>query len=307
MNKIFGLFPGQGSQQVGMGAAFANRSDTGREIFERADRALGFSISKLCFEGPLEELTLTKFAQPAILVASYAAYTQASLPLTVAAGHSLGEYTALVASGALTFEDAIVLVHKRGRYMQEAVPAGAGKMLAVMGPNEEEIRKVILEVTAGVVEVANLNSPGQTVVAGDAKGVDSFAQLIAQAGAKTIPLNVSAPFHCSLMAPAAEQLAKDLDAIAIANPRFPVYSNATGTASTTAQEVRNRLKAQVCASVRWTDCVQNAVSAYGVTHCVEFGAGGVLTKLLKRINSSIPRFEVSNPESLEKTLVALVS
>ncbi len=297
--RFAGLFPGQGSQVVGMGESLSRTSE-GREIFDRADNALGFSLSDLCFQGPLEKLTLTEFAQPAILTTSFIAYSIFSKPLAAAAGHSLGEYTALVAAGALSFEDAVVLVHKRGRYMQEAVPAGEGKMVAVLGPSEAEISAVISTVAEGVKEIANLNSPGQTVVAGDLIGVNAFTEAIKKAGGKVIPLNVSAPFHCSLMKPAAESLSKDLDAISFGDLKFPVFANVTGQKVLKGIEARELLKRQVCGAVRWVDCVTNLIKEIQVQKAIEFGPGSVLSKLLKRINPEISSIEVFDCESLEK-------
>lgn len=298
--NVLGLFPGQGSQSVGMGSDFYEHSEIGKELFRAADKTLGFSLSKLCLEGPLDRLTLTEFAQPAILLVSIISYRHTQLRLRAAAGHSLGEYSALVAADAISLEDALTLVHKRGRYMQEAVEPGAGKMVAVMGPNEDEIRAALAEVKEGVAEIANFNSPGQTVVAGDNLGVDTFARVLQERGGKIIPLNVSAPFHCSLMKPAADKLARDLDAISFQDPAFPIYANVTGHAVETGEQARDLLKQQVCGSVRWTDCILNAVSERGITHAVEFGAGGVLSKLLKRIKPEVARFEVPDLQSLEK-------
>jgi [acyl-carrier-protein] S-malonyltransferase len=305
MTRVAGLFPGQGSQSVSMGSEFFETSDIARALFETADRALGFKLSELCAQGPLERLTLTKNAQPAILVVSYICFKASGIELACAAGHSLGEYTALVAAGCLDFSDAVALVHKRGRYMQEAVPQGQGKMVAVMGPGEQEIRTVIDVMESGVVEIANLNCPGQTVVAGEAKAIDIFAGKMSAAGGKIIPLNVSAPFHCSLMKPAADKLAKDLDTITFSPPKFSVYSNVSATAIASAEQACAGLKKQVCASVRWTQSMLNMTAQEQITHTVEFGAGGVLTKLMKRINSGVVRLEVSNPASLAKAKEAL--
>lgn len=291
--KIAGLFPGQGSQSVGMGRTFYESNELGKEIFEQANKALGFSLSNLCFNGPIEELTLTKNAQPAILTTSYIAYTLADIPVSVAAGHSLGEYSALVAAKSISFEDAVSLVHKRGTYMQEAVEPGQGAMLAIIGPTPEEIQTIIDKVENGVVEIANLNCPGQTVVAGDVKATEQFSKLMSETGAKVIPLNVSAPFHCSLMKSAEEKLARDLDAISFNDPVFPIYANVTASAVRTAEEVRKCLKDQVCGSVRWTESIQNMITQESIEKTVEFGAGGVLTKLMKRIDKGIAREEVS--------------
>lgn len=294
-----GLFPGQGSQAVGMGKGFIESRDEAQELCRIADKSLGFSLSALCLEGPLETLTLTANAQPAILLVSTICHRLAQIPIEAAAGHSLGEFSAHVAAGTVSFEDAIQLVHKRGRYMQEAVSPGAGKMLAVMGPSEAELRELLGGLDRGICEIANLNSPGQTVVAGDVAGVDRFAELLGTTGAKVIPLNVSAPFHCRLMQPAAEKLARDLDATTFADPRVPVIANVTATPVTTAAEAKERLKEQVCGTVRWTGSMEYAAEQMKVTDAIEFGAGGVLTKLLKRIVPGVKRHELSDPKSLE--------
>jgi [acyl-carrier-protein] S-malonyltransferase len=299
--KILGLFPGQGSQAVGMGADFLRSSELAQEFFHTADKLLGYSLSRLCLEGPLEELTLTQNAQPAILLVSTISYRLAQIPLHAAAGHSLGEYSALVAAGTLKFTDAIQLVHKRGRYMQEAVRPGDGKMVAVLGPTEAEIRDVLSALSGpGIAEIANLNSPGQTVVAGDVQGVDAFGKIMQAQGAKIIPLNVSAPFHCRLMQPAAEKLAQDLDHIDFADPAFPVYSNVEAAVIPSGSAARELLKRQVCASVRWTDSMTQAVSELGLDTAVEFGAGGVLSKLLKRTCPAVQRFEAADMTSIGK-------
>lgn len=299
MKNIAGLFPGQGSQAVGMGQDFFEKSSVAKEIFASADKILGYPLSKLCFQGPIEELTLTQNAQPAILTVSYVAFLLAEIPVIAGAGHSLGEYSALVAAGALAFEDAVLLVHKRGRYMQEAVKPGDGKMVAVMGPTEPEIREVITAITSGVAEIANLNSPGQTVVAGDVLGIDTFAKLIAEKGGKVIPLNVSAPFHCRLMQPAAEKLAKDLDTTTFSALKFPVYANFSAQKITSGDDARALLKQQVCGSVRWTDSMLNMVREQSITDVVEFGAGGVLSKLMKRIDAAPARHEAGDIASVE--------
>lgn len=304
--RVLGMFPGQGSQAVGMGKELVESRDEARALCEIADRALGYGLSSLCLNGPLETLTLTANAQPAILLVSTICYELAQLPLQIAAGHSLGEFSAHVAAGTIAFEDAIVLVHKRGTYMQEAVRPGDGKMVAVMGPAEAEIRDMLRDVQSGVCEIANLNSPGQTVVAGDVQGVDGFVAIASSKGAKVIPLNVSAPFHCRLMAPAAEKLAADLDRTTFNDPKFPVIANVTGEPVRTAAEARARLKEQVCGSVRWTASMERAAEL-GATHAVEFGAGGVLTKLLKRIVPAMNRLEVSDPKTLSASQAALTA
>jgi [acyl-carrier-protein] S-malonyltransferase len=281
-----------------MGKSLVETSKQAKMLFAEADEALGFSLSRLCFEGPLEELTLTQNAQPAILTASVAAFRERSIRPVAAAGHSLGEYSALVCAGALKFSDAVVLVHNRGRYMQEAVEPGKGKMIAVLGPTPEQIREAISKVTVGVCEIANLNCPGQTVCAGDVAGIDALAEALA--GAKVMPLNVSAPFHCSLMSPAADKLAVDLDRVEISVPAFPVYANFTARPVRTPEEIRDALKKQVCGSVRWTESMENALADTGATAIIEYGAGRVLANLMKRINSGIARHEAADPESIGK-------
>ena len=305
MAAVAALFPGQGSQSVGMGKDFFETNEQAKERFSLADRVLGYPLSKICFEGPRETLTLTENAQPALLTAGYVAYEIAGVGVAAAAGHSLGEYTALLAAGVLSFEDAVQLVHKRGKYMQESVPVGTGKMLAVMGPSEEDIRKGIRAVSTGCVEIANLNCPGQTVVAGDNEGLDAFAAEMG-ANARLIPLNVSAPFHCRLMQPAAEALGRDLDAISFQAPRFPVYANVTAAIIETGEQARELLKKQVCATVRWSDSMKNMIAEQAITMAIEFGPGGVLSKLLKRIDKTVPQAEIFDSQSLQRANEKLV-
>lgn len=290
--SIFAMFPGQGSQKVGMGKDLYESSEIAREFFNRADKTLGVSLSSICFEGPAEKLTATEFAQPAILTTSVISYELAkakhgSLDITCAAGHSLGEYSALVAAEALSFDDAVMLVHKRGRYMQEAVPVGSGKMVAVLGKEIPEIEEALKKVSGGVAAIANNNAPGQVVVAGDVAGVDAFVAALGTA--KTIPLQVSAPFHCSLMKAAEENLKKDLASLSIAAPKFPVIANYTGKPSSGPEEIRTLLAQQVCGQVRWVESVLYGVETYQPNVAIEFGAGNVLTGLLKRITPTLTR------------------
>lgn len=304
MGKIAALFPGQGSQSVGMGSDLFESSDLAQQFFNSADKALGFELSKLCFEGPIEKLTETSIAQPALLTVSticFQEFTAKGKTIDLAAGHSLGEYSALVAAGVISFEDAVVLVHKRGRYMQEAVPQGKGGMLAVMGPSEQEIAELLSQLDGGIAEIANLNSPGQTVIAGDNEGLEACAKLMRDNSAKVIPLNVSAPFHCSLMKAAEEKLSSDLDAISFNQPCFPVYANVTAARIETGNQARELLKQQVCSSVRWSDTMKAFKSQESVSLAIEFGPGGVLTKLLKRIEPEIERVQVSDKLSLESS------
>lgn len=298
--KIFGFFPGQGAQAVGMGKDLAAASAVVADTFRRADSVLGFSLSQICYDGPADKLTATAVAQPAILTMSVACYLLAKehfpeLSLAVAAGHSLGEYSALVAAGALAFEDAVMLVHKRGTYMQEAVPAGRGKMVAVLGKETPELEAALAKVATGVAQIANVNALGQIVVAGSIEGVDEF--LAALGTAKAVPLSVSAPFHCALMKPAEENLARDLETLSIREPQFPVFSNYHGRALTNPTEIRDALRLQVCGRVRWVECVENGVKDFGIQAAVEFGPGNVLTGLLKRINPGIKRVNVNSLET----------
>lgn len=310
--RILGLFPGQGSQQVGMGKDFYDASPMAREIFQRADDALGFKLSAVCFNGPQEELTRTAIAQPAILTVSVIAYELAreglgdKLALVAAAGHSLGEYSAHVAAGSLAFEDAVRLVHLRGTYMQEAVPVGAGKMLAVMGVPVEKLEQVCAEVSErgiGSVEIANVNDTSQIVVAGSAAAVDALPAALE--GARTVALSVSAPFHCSLMKPAAERLKNTLAGTAIQNPRIPVFANYTGRPVNSAEEIRELLYQQVCGRVRWVECMQNAIALAKPTLSVEFGNGTVLSGLLRRIQRDMPRANIETMQSISDLMKTL--
>jgi [acyl-carrier-protein] S-malonyltransferase len=275
-----------------MGKDLAAQHPLARELFERADAALDLPLSQICFEGPAEQLTLTEIAQPAILTVSTIAHTlwqTASPPeqIVVAAGHSLGEYSALVAAEALRFEDAVRLVHRRGRYMQEAVPVGTGKMVAVLGKEVSEIEEALSRVTDGIAEIANINAPGQIVVAGSVEGVQQFQTALT--GARVVELQVSAPFHCSLMRPAEERLRTDLAQTEIRPPKFPVYQNFTAATSTDPATIRENLARQVCGRVRWVECVKNALTSRTPQASREFGAGAVLTGLMKRIEPGITR------------------
>jgi len=292
-DSLFGLFPGQGSQKVGMGKKLFDEHKEAKECFEEANEILGFSLSKLCFEGPEQELTLTKNAQPAILTASIASFRVWCKNggdiknITVAAGHSLGEYSALVASQAITLSDAVKATYQRGLFMQEAVPQGVGGMIAVLGSETEVIEEIISQVHEGVVEIANLNAPGQIVVAGDTKGLSLFSEKLGKI--KSIPLSVSAPFHCSLMKPASEKLKLILDKISFATPIFPVISNVTSQPHKDTSHMTQLLCEQVTSRVRWTESVLYGLNEFKVDKVIEFGEGGILTGLMKRISSETPR------------------
>jgi [acyl-carrier-protein] S-malonyltransferase len=305
MTDIFALFPGQGSQKVGMGRTLCEHHQEAQELFHQADTALGFSLSSVCFDGPADRLTLTHIAQPAILTVSTICFRLAEkllhtkegnqVRIVASAGHSLGEYSALVAAGAIRFEDAVVLVHKRGTYMQEAVPVGTGKMVAVLGKEVEEIEAALAKVKDEVAQIANINAPGQIVVAGSVAGIGEFLDHLGTA--KVIELQVSAPFHCDLMRHAEEMLRKDLAQITIQPPQFPVYQNFTAATTVNADEIRENLAKQVCGRVRWVECVENAIREHTPQAVWEYGAGNVLTGLVKRIAPSIARVNVESFES----------
>ena len=295
--SIVALFPGQGSQRVGMGKDLAEQSSVAKDFFDRADDALGFSLSQLCFEGPAEELTKTEIAQPAILTVSTICFQllreQAPFQLACAAGHSLGEYSALVATNALSFEDAVRLVHHRGQYMQSAVPAGVGKMAAVMGKDLAVLEAARAQVSAGVVDIANNNSVGQIVVSGDAAAVDELLKILAPV--KSIELPVSAPFHCALMQPAAEQLRDELATVAFRDPIAPIIANVTASETRSASEIRELLYQQVCGTVRWVESMRYAVTLAPSAVWVECGYGTTLAGLMKRIDSTI---KISSTQTL---------
>ncbi len=307
MSRIACLFPGPGSQAVGMGRDFHDRSPRARELFEKADAALGYGISRLCFEGPEDELRQTANTQPALLVVSAAAYALLEMKPVIAAGHSLGEYAALVAAGALGFEDAVRLVHRRGLYMQEAVPAGLGAMAAVLGVPGEVIRERLAAVTSGVVEIANWNSEEQTVIAGAKVAVEEALALIK--APRSVMLPVSAPFHSSLMKPAEERLAADLDATAFRDPEFPIITNVDARVIRTGGEAKDALKRQVSRAVLWTRSM-DLLKDQALGACVEVGSGKVLAGLLKRISRGWEKppavYTTESFEALERTKADLL-
>jgi [acyl-carrier-protein] S-malonyltransferase len=303
------LFPGQGSQAVGMGKAFHDVSPGARAVFEEASGAVGFDLTRLMFEGPESELALTANTQPAVLTASVAAAAacaERGLTPALAAGHSLGEYSALVVAGALRLADAVRVVRKRGEFMQQAVPVGTGAMAAVMGLTLEAVEAVCREAARGeVVEVANVNSAAQIVIAGHKPAVERAVALAGERGGKkSVLLPVSAPFHCALMKPAADRLAGELAQVAVSDPRLPVVRNVDAGLTRSAADVVPFLLAQVASPVRWTDCVQR-LAAEGATAFVEVGPGRVLTALTKRIVDSARAFAVEDPASLDRTLAAV--
>ena len=303
------LFPGQGSQEVGMGRAFAESSPAAKAVWAEADAALGFPLSTLCFEGPAADLALTANTQPAVLttsVAAAAALAERGVTPGLAAGHSLGEYSALVVAGALRFAEAVRLVRRRGEFMQEAVPVGTGAMAALMGVELAAVEQLCAEAAQGeVVGVANINSPGQIVIAGHRAAVERAVEgAAARGGRKSVLLPVSAPFHCALMKPAADRLAAELERLTVSAPRIPVIRNVDGGVTRTADEVKPFLVQQVASPVRWTDCVERLASE-GATGFLEVGPGRVLTGLLKRTLDGARGHAVEDPPSLEKAIAAV--
>jgi [acyl-carrier-protein] S-malonyltransferase len=303
------VFPGQGSQQVGMGRALASAFAESREVFAEADAALGMPLSGLCFEGPEAELQLTANTQPAILATSVAALrplvARGARPDWVA-GHSLGEWTALVAAGSLSLADALRTVRRRGQYMQEAVPVGTGAMAAILGLDLAAIEAACREAAEGeVVSPANVNSPGQVVIAGHAAAVERASALCRTRGAKrAVPLPVSAPFHCALMQPAQDRLAPEVAALPFGDPAPPLVNNVDAEVVREAAACRAGLVRQVSGTVRWQESVERLVRE-GVTTFVELGPGTVLSGLVRKIAKGARVLNVGTPESLEATFAAL--
>lgn len=304
------IFPGQGSQYVGMGKDLADNFAAAKRIFEAADDALGFSISKLCFAGPADELQLTENTQPAILAVSAASLevlrTEGLPQAEYVAGHSLGEYSALLAAGSLALADALRTVRARGQYMQQAVPVAVGAMAAILGAELAVVEAACEEARNGqVCSPANINSPGQVVIAGNVEAIDRAIDLLKTRGAKrAVKLNVSAPFHCELMRPAQERLASDLEHLQFADLQTPLVTNVDATANTNGARARDALIRQVSAPVRWLESVELLIRE-GVNTFVEVGPGKVLGGLLRQIDRSAQSLNVEDAASLKATLAAI--
>ena len=304
------VFPGQGSQKVGMLQDLYNAYPIVKQRFEEADEALGYSISKLCFEGPDTELVKTANTQPAILTASVACYEilkEQGFTPDIVGGHSLGEYSALVAAGVLNFKDAVYVVHKRGEYMQEAVPLGKGAMAAILALPREQVVEICEEVNASVgsVQAVNFNCPGQIVIAGETAAVETAAEKMKEAGAKRcVPLKVSGPFHSALLKTAGEQLAEELKSVKLSTPWIPYVSNVTADYVTDASQVAELLKQQVSSPVHFTQSVERMI-ADGVDTFIEIGPGKTLSSFVRKIDRNVKVYNIEKPEDLDRVMEEL--
>ena len=307
MNAI--LFPGQGSQIVGMGSDFYNNFEIVKKIFEEADDKLNYKISKIILEGPEDKLKLTENTQPAILTVSYAIFSVLKKEYNFDfkstkffAGHSLGEYSALVCSESLEFNDALFLLFERGKSMQEAVPVGKGSMIAVLGSKIDELNNLIKEVKIkGVCEIANDNAEGQTIISGDIESINSLKEVLKKNKKKFIPLNVSAPFHCSLMEPAAIKMKEKINTINFNKPNFDVVCNVTSKPENKPENIKKLLVEQICSTVRWRESIIN-MSKENVNNFIEIGPGKVLSGMVKRTVKNINCFSINSIDDMKKTI-----
>ena len=307
LEKTAFVFPGQGSQYAGMGLEICENFEQAEKIFYEADKTLNYPISKLCFHGPEEELKLTYNTQPALLTVSTAIWEilkDNNIEPEAVAGHSLGEYSALVCAGVIPFKDAIKIVRKRGEFMQDAVPVGTGKMAAVLNLDAEKIEEVLNSVREDgkVISIANINSPSQTVIAGNAELIDKAMPLLKEAGARrVVELPVSAPFHCALMQPARDYLSPFIDEVEFKKPVYRFYSNVTAKPLDNPEEIKEKLKEQITHPVKWLQLIQNMIND-GIETFVEIGAGRVLSGLIKKIDRNATVLNIEDMASLEKFL-----
>lgn len=310
MSKVAFIFAGQGAQYAGMGKELADNIEASKKVFEEADKALGFEISKLCFEGPKENLDKTENTQPAVLTTSIAALKaleEKGIKPDFTAGLSLGEYSALVCSGVLNFSDAVKLVRKRGRFMQEAVPEGVGTMAAILGLASEDVREICREASSlGIVEPANFNCPGQIVIGGEIEAVKAASEKAKEKGAKVMPLSVSAPFHTSMLKPAADKLEEELKNIELGSVKTPIITNVTADYVGSKEEVKELLKKQVMSSVLWENTIKRMLDD-GVDTFIELGPGKVLSGFVKKIDRKVKVVNIEDIKSLEKAVETLNS
>ena len=307
--KIAYIFPGQGSQYAGMSKEFIENYQESREVFDIASSVLGYDLAQLCMAGPVERLNLTENTQPAILAASIAILRpleRRGLSAEAAAGHSLGEYTALIAAGGFNLREAIAVVQKRGKYMQEAVPAGSGLMAAILGMEREGVEKTCLEAAKnGIVAPANYNSPGQIVIAGEKQAVELAMELAKAAGArKVVPLNVSVPSHCSMMKHAGDLLERELDKVGLSDLNIPIVNNADAKFMSKASDIKQSLVRQISSPLFWEDSIRNMASQ-GFDTFIEIGPGKVLSALVKRIIKEATVLNVEDVKGMEETLATL--